>query len=75
MCYSSSSLCFLTQDVEFNLHKANVCYVNLLAILSVGTEGKIPLVVCDSEIYEKFHLQNSFKGCSEADNMTKKVIL
>ena len=43
MCYSSSSLCFLTQDVEFNLHKANVCYVNLLAIMSVGTEGKIPL--------------------------------
>lgn len=43
MCYSSSSLCFLTQDVEFNLHKVNVCYVNLPAILSVGTEGKIPL--------------------------------
>lgn len=43
MCYSSFSFCFLTQDVEFNLHKVNVCYVNLLTIWSVGTEGKIPL--------------------------------
>lgn len=34
-----------------------------------------PTVVCDFEIYEKFHLQNSYKGYSEADNRTKKEIL